>query len=101
MHPDDAELPDDAKLIVSRFVRDGRLTTIPARRGKRRLVLDWLAQHFELGRRYPEAEVNAILGQYHDDVAALRRYLVDEEFLGRTADGVYWRVGGSWSLPDE
>ena len=43
---------------------------------------------------YPEAEVNDVLRRYHDDYAALRRYLVDEGFLTREA-GVYWRSGGT------
>ena len=58
------------------------------------LVLDHLAQDFEPGRTYPEAEVNEILGGFHDDHAALRRYLVDEAFLAREG-GVYWRTGGT------
>jgi hypothetical protein len=43
--------------------------------------------------RYPEREVNALLAAWHPDVAALRRYLVDEGLLTRDA-GVYWRSGG-------
>ena len=31
---------------------------------------------------------------FHDDYAALRRYLVDEQFLTREAN-VYWRSGGT------
>ncbi|HEV7148233.1 MAG TPA: DUF2087 domain-containing protein [Pedococcus sp.] len=34
------------------------------------------------------------MSAFHDDVAALRRYLVDEGFLDRR-DGQYWRAGGS------
>ena len=37
--------------------------------------------------------VNLMLGRWHPDTAALRRYLVDEEFLDRAA-GEYWRAGG-------
>jgi hypothetical protein len=58
------------------------------------LLLDSIAQSFEPGRRYSEAEVNAILRTLHDDHAALRRYLVDEDFLSRE-DGRYWRTGGT------
>jgi hypothetical protein len=61
-------------------------------------VLDWLSQRFEPGERYSEARVNLILGQVHADTAALRRYLVDEEFLTRER-GVYWRSGGTFA-PD-
>ncbi len=76
------------------FDDQGRLTTIPARRAKRLVVLDRLAQLFEPGERYPETEVNRLLRNAHHDVAALRRHLVDEGFLGRE-NGVYWRTGGT------
>ena len=65
------------------------------RRGRKRLViLDLLAQEFEPGRRYSEPMVNLMLGKWHADTAALRRYLVDEGFLDREA-GEYWRSGGT------
>jgi len=70
---------------------------MPTRRSKRLVVLDEVAQLFELGRTYPEQEVNALLAPIHPDVAALRRYLVDEQFLSRDA-GTYWRTGGTVDL---
>jgi hypothetical protein len=79
--------------VLASFVRDGRLVSIPAQRTKRRVVLEHLVRVFEPGVRYPEREVNALLGVWHPDVAALRRYLVDEGLLTREA-GVYWRSGG-------
>ena len=56
-------------------------------------MLDQVVQVFEPGRRYPEVEVNRTLRPLWDDVAALRRYLVDQGLLDR-ADGEYWRTGG-------
>ena len=53
------------------------------------VVLDHVARVFEPGVRYPERDVNAMLGAFFDDYAALRRYLVDEGFLARDA-GTYW-----------
>ena len=84
--------PDEARVLRA-FVRDGRLTSIPSSWGKRRVVLEWLAQRFEPGLRYSEAEVNLSLMQVHPDNAALRRYLVDDGFLSRD-HGEYWRSGG-------
>jgi acetyl-CoA C-acetyltransferase len=66
---------------------------IPAQHGKRVVVLRHLVRVFEPGVRYPEREVNALLAVWHPDVAALRRYLVDEGLLSRDA-GRYWRSGG-------
>jgi hypothetical protein len=83
--------------ILGRFVQDGRLVTMPTKRAKRLVVLDHVAQSFELGVTYPEAQVNEILAGFHDDYAALRRYLVDEQFLSRDG-GVYWRSGGTVTL---
>lgn len=84
---------DDEAAVLAHFFRGSRLTEIPASRGKRRVVLERLAQAFEVGIRYPEREVNLRLQTFHPDYAALRRYLVDEGFLTR-AEGVYWRSGG-------
>ncbi len=86
--------PADARRVLDAFVRDGRITTIPAALGKRLVLLDWLAQDFEPGRRYTESMVNLILGKRHSDTAALRRYLVDHELLSREG-GLYWRSGGT------
>ena len=61
---------------------------------KRLVVLDWLAQDFEIGETYSEKMVNLILGKRYADTAALRRYLVDNGFLNR-AEGSYWRSGGT------
>jgi DNA-binding transcriptional ArsR family regulator len=91
--------PDDVARVLRAFVRDGRLVSIPTVHSKRLVVLDWLSQRFEPGRRYSEQMVNLILGQVHADTAALRRYLVDDDFLSR-ADGYYWRTGGSYA-PDD
>ena len=90
MQPDDA----DRQVLRRFFSPDGRLMTMPTRHVKRRLVLDHVAQRFELGRVYPERDVDAILKQVHEDHAALRRYLVDEGLLTRR-DNHYWRSGGT------
>jgi hypothetical protein len=77
------------------FIRDGRITAVPANRTRRRLLLDQVAQAFEPGRKYPEALVNEILRAVFDDHCALRRYLVDEVFMSRNTSGLYWRAGGT------
>ena len=80
--------------MLRTFLRGGRLVSIPTQHAKKLVVLDRLAQEFDIGVRYSERQVNAILRRFHDDVAALRRYLVDEGFLDRAA-GEYWRTGGT------
>jgi len=93
--PPPERLSDDPAedAVLSAFVRDGRLVSIPAQQSKRRVVLEHLVRVFEAGVRYPEREVNALLGVWHSDYAALRRYLVDEGLLSRDG-GEYWRTGG-------
>ena len=88
-----ADPPDQ----VRAFIRDGRITALPAKRVRRRLLLDQVAQAFEPGRKYSEAEVDQVLKAVFDDHCALRRYLIDEEFMSRTAAGLYWRAGGTVS----
>jgi len=85
-------LAGDQRLRV--FTRGGRITALPGKQSRRRLLLDEIAQAFEPGVRYPEDRVNRFLAAVYDDHAALRRCLVDEGFLAR-ADGEYWRSGGS------
>jgi hypothetical protein len=80
--------------VLRAFVRDGRLISIPTSRAKRLILLNLMAAMFEPGLRYEEWEVNALLRRWHPDSAALRRYLVDEDFLGRD-HGEYWRTGGT------
>jgi hypothetical protein len=80
------------------YVRDGRISVMPAKRAARLFLLDRVAQAFEPGRRYSEISVNEILKSVYADHAALRRYLVDEDLLSRTPDGTYWRSGGTVPL---
>ncbi len=75
------------------FLRDGRIDAMPAKHSRRRQLLAEVAQVFEPGVRYPERQVDDVLGVLYPDYATLRRYLVDEDFLDR-AEGEYWRIGG-------
>jgi hypothetical protein len=88
---------DPVDHVLEPYLRDGRIIQIPRQRKKRLVLLDLLAQEFEPGVRYSEREVNEVLARFHEDTAALRRYLVDDEFMERDA-GVYWRAGGTWNV---
>ena len=84
---------EDEEAVLRTFFRNGRLTEIPTKRSKRRIVLERISLEFEPGRRYDEREVNVVVGRFFNDHASLRRYLVDERFLDRD-HGEYWRSGG-------
>jgi hypothetical protein len=87
-----------AERVLSNFMSaDGRLHTIPTKHSKLLVVLDRLSQEFEPGRTYPEQEVNETLLRFHPDYAALRRYLVENQFLTREG-GRYWRSGGTFEV---
>ncbi|GAA3489707.1 DUF2087 domain-containing protein [Streptomyces cremeus] len=79
---------------VEAFFRDGRLTSVPRKPGRREELLAHLARTlFEEGRAYTEREVNDVIRTVHEDCSALRRYLVEGGFLSRTKDGsAYHRV---------
>jgi hypothetical protein len=93
------DAPADVVQVLRRFLPNGRLLSMPAQRSRRLVVLDHIAGAFELGVRYPERDVNVILGGFDDDWATLRRYLVDDGFLTREA-GIYWRSGGTVRVAD-
>jgi len=95
--PDDpgAGHDDETARVLRTFVRDGRLTALPTGLARKRVLLDVICQDLEPGRRYSEASVNLRLRRWHDDVATLRRWLVDLGYLDREGDGgEYWRSGG-------
>lgn len=76
--------------VLETFLVDGRLVRIPASRKKREVILRWLANQFQPQQRYPEKEVNALLGRFHQDVATLRRELIGYGWLAREHQ-IYWK----------
>jgi len=81
------------KIVRSSFPDgpDGRLARLPRKEKRRIAVLIHVVGRFDRARRYDQAGVDAILASATDDVATLRRLLVDYGFLGRTRDGAeYW-----------
>jgi biotin operon repressor len=89
-----ADEEDDT--VLRTFFDGPRLRQIPRARKKRVIVLKRLLERFESERPYPEPEVNELLREAHDDVATLRRELVDYGFMVRDR-GIY-RV--ATELPD-
>ena len=86
-------MDDHDRKVLRDYTQHGRLKQVPAKRKKLMAVLRWLAGHFEPDVLYSEREINAILTQYHDDYAGLRRDLIDFKFLRRERDGTtYWKA---------
>ena len=88
--PDDGADPEERERakILRDFFAGPRLKQIPAQRKKRVIVLQHLLERFAPDRSYPEQEVNDLLREAHDDVATLRRELVDYGFMQRER-GIY------------
>lgn len=85
-----AQVKPDAyrEKVLKTFFRHGRLKQIPAQNKKQRIILEHIAREFEPGRAYEEMEVNRILIEFNDDVAWLRRGLVEHKLMSREG-GVY------------
>jgi ArsR family transcriptional regulator len=87
-----AQVEEDAyrQKVLSTFLRQGRLIGIPAQLKKRQIIFEKLIQEFEPDRTYTEREVNQILVDFHDDVATLRRGLIEHGLMERDS-GLYSR----------
>ena len=77
--------------VLTNFLDGERLKEIPASRKKRLVILEWLANRFEMGISYPESAVNEIIKSHHPDSAILRRELIGHKLLQRE-NGIYWRL---------
>src|ERR1700738_3056786 len=89
--PDDAGGDEWERKVLADFTEQGRLKGVPVSERKRLVILRWFARKFEPGRRYSELEVNAIIAEFFNDYASVRRYLVDHRLMERRSS-VYWRV---------
>ena len=77
--------------VLKTFFRRGRLSKIPAQLKKRQIVLEKIVEEFEPEREYTEKEINLVLLDFNDDIAALRRGLIEHKLMRRD-HGIYWRI---------
>ena len=83
---------DYARRVLHNYLLpDGRLKTIPAQRKKLEVILRFIVQSFEPGKRYSEKMVNQTLNRFHPDTASLRRELIGFRLMEREK-GEYWRT---------
>jgi hypothetical protein len=82
----------DESVLISRFIDPaGRLITVPRRTSDRLVVYRHMVAAIEPRVDLDESAVNAALRPFGDDVAMLRRHLVDAGLLLRRPPGVYRR----------
>jgi hypothetical protein len=86
---------DEPPTVIRPFLdKEGKVVRLPARAGKRRVLLEYIVCAFEPGVRMPEREVDAVLRAFYEvDWVSLRRYLIDSGLMERE-NGIYWRTGG-------
>lgn len=83
----------DRKVLASFTDAQGRITAFPAQQKKFLVLLRYVIQAFEPGKRYTEKEVNEILLRFNKDTAQLRRSLVEFHMMAREGGGGhYWRT---------
>jgi DNA-binding MarR family transcriptional regulator len=88
---DDLPLDEYDKKVIKDYTDYRRLKHIPVQQKKLQSVLRWIIMEFKPGVTYTEREVNAIITQYHEDYARLRRELIDFGYLRRERGGSkYW-----------
>ncbi|MBM6622522.1 DUF2087 domain-containing protein [Micrococcaceae bacterium RIT802] len=95
--------PAERRQGIERFVDGKRIRQYPANLEERGALLSWVARGaFEPNEVLTEHEVNNRLLPYSEDIAVLRRYLVDYQLLERRTDGSeYALVEASPVIPVE
>ncbi len=72
---------------------DGQIYKYPNKLQAQEMIIGYLVEKLEKGKKYTEKEMNELLNKWHTykDPARLRRDLVDFGYVKRTADGSeYW-----------
>ena len=83
----------DRKVINTFCDENGRIMQFPSQQKKFEAILRYVAKDFQTNTRYTEKHVNETLSRFSDDVASLRRGLVEYKIMGRQGGGgEYWLV---------
>jgi len=77
--------------ILNNYLREGKLTTFPAKEKRKLIVLRHFASLFAPDRVYTEKEVNAVIKEVYADYVTIRRYLIEYGFMDRSRDGSEYR----------
>lgn len=81
--------PSEKEKVLNNFLTpDGRLKQIPVQCKKKLIVFEFLIKGLEIGRKYPEKEINEHIKQFHEDYATIRREFIINHYMCRE-NGVY------------
>ena len=74
--------------VIQTFFSCGKLKSIPVQRKKKRIILEEIAKKFQMGKSYPEKQVNLVIAEFHDDFCTIRRDMISEKLFTRE-NGIY------------
>lgn len=74
--------------VIKSFMPCGYCEVMPAQTKKRMIIYEEIFRKFEIGRQYPEKEVNALIGQIHGDFCTVRRAFIGLGWMTREG-GIY------------
>jgi hypothetical protein len=77
--------------VLKSFFQHGRLVQIPSQQKKKQVILEEIVKIFTPGEKYTEWDVNKMLVDFNEDVASLRRYLIEFKLMARDHE-IYWRI---------
>ena len=69
--------------VLATYIKDGRLTHLPAQHKKRVYILEFFLEQFEHSRTYTEPEINAVIQKHFDDYCTVRREFIGEKMMTR------------------
>ena len=77
--------------ILRSYISDGRVKALPKKHKKMIVILQYIIERFESGKKYSEKDVNEIIRDIFDDYATVRRDLIEFGFMDRKRDcSEYW-----------
>ena len=88
----DSEMKFRDAPIRNFFDKEDRLKSIPNKKKKKLVLLEYLISKLNAENQYTEKEINAFIKQYHDDFCTIRREFIVQGFMDRE-DNMY-RING-------
>lgn len=81
----------EAKTKYIESLEPFKLKVFPSKEKKKYVLLRFIIELFEKGKKYTEFEINDLLKPVYEDYVIIRRYLIDYGYLDRLDNGkAYW-----------
>ncbi len=94
VNDDRVKVTEKEKVILIKKYFDGhRLISFPKKQKRKLILLQHIAEMFDMEKIYSDKEVNELLKNVFHDYVTIRRYLIEYKFLNRKTDGSeYWII---------